>query len=796
MAGMFNTFLTNKPFVASRCYKHFLSSTRSRSHSFRPLLSSQRRHIFSFPSIRRVTETNTRKHNDTSESGSRPMVQLLHALEQQSRPPPAFILATGFMRFIDKRLGQVTLTRYQAELLLRTFQHLLSVPSKDPQGSLREFLELGNFEYTLEALARADFTPDASELVNDLARIAMGQIRRIRERTPELTPEPGLEVLKSYIAVLSSTGFSADALKLTITYWKTTPDLSNGLSLWADIIKGFAKEGRRPGTEQNTRSKVTMVLEKMKECDITLNTERQEQLISMLADSNYFHAIKTVAELPVEKSTATNVHLLKFALRHAMYSWAAAIVGSFPSYPTPETRDALLLFSFLRGRSSNSICKQLDEMTAKNPEIRATMSIDMINMIIEYANLHKQANIAQQAIQVAQIWNLTPNARTSVLQIHSLVHSGQIKEAAELFQSLSPDVEFDLSDVDFLNDFVKQLCLVENSSIDFDTVNTLVDILQGVGGRFDPMTLCTLCKSLLHRGDLEGASTLLRPIIDTFDPLELQKIRLPFLDYIKDMDQTVDNAWEVYELLNLAIPTTPVSTRTMIMNIFFERQRPDLACLVFGHMRQKGDPNIRPTSFTYARCFQGIAKCADLDSLQLVHNMLKLDLQVAPTTKIRNSLMLAYAACGLADQAMRIFRDILHSEEGPSERTLVIFFRVCESYGNGREEATKMMEKLKSMDILINDDVYNAYVGALGGHCELELAVQAIKQMESQTGSSPTTLTLVNLYNSLPYQFWKDQAEEWAQVAYPELWETIGQSGRTTDEYGIQHLNIDRSVKA
>ncbi|OAL62090.1 hypothetical protein A7C99_6665 [Trichophyton rubrum] len=691
------------------------------------------------------------------------MVQLLHALEQQSRPPPAFILATGFMRFIDKRLGQVTLTRYQAELLLRTFQHLLSVPSKDPQGSLREFLELGNFEYTLEALARADFTPDASELVNDLARIAMGQIRRIRERTPELTPEPGLEVLKSYIAVLSSTGFSADALKLTITYWKTTPDLSNGLSLWADIIKGFAKEGRRPGTEQNTRSKVTMVLEKMKECDITLNTERQEQLIFMLADSNYFHAIKTVAELPVEKSTATNVHLLKFALRHAMYSWAAAI---------------------------------LDEMTAKNPEIRTTMSIDMINMIIEYANLHKQANIAQQAIQVAQIWNLTPNARTSVLQIHSLVHSGQIKEAAELFQSLSPDVEFDLSDVDFLNDFVKQLCLVENSSIDFDTVNTLVDILQGVGGRFDPMTLCTLCKSLLHRGDLEGVSTLLRPIIDTFDPLELQKIRLPFLDYIKDMDQTVDNAWEVYELLNLAIPTTPVSTRTMIMNIFFERQRPDLACLVFGHMRQKGDPNIRPTSFTYARCFQGIAKCADLDSLQLVHNMLKLDLQVAPTTKIRNSLMLAYAACGLADQAMRIFRDILHSEEGPSERTLVIFFRVCESYGNGREEATKMMEKLKSMDILINDDVYNAYVGALGGHCELELAVQAIKQMESQTGSSPTTLTLVNLYNSLPYQFWKDQAEEWAQVAYPELWETIGQSGRTTNEYGIQHLNIDRSVKA
>ncbi|EFR05179.1 hypothetical protein MGYG_08193 [Nannizzia gypsea CBS 118893] len=796
MAGMFNTFLANKSFVASRCYRHFLSSAKPRARTFRPILPSQRRHIFSFPTIRRVTETNTGKQNDTSEYGSKAMVQLVHALEQQSRPPPPFILATGFMRFIDKRLGQDTLTRYQAELLLRTFQHLLSVPSKDPQGSLREFLELENFEYTLEALARADFTPDAAELVNDLARNVMGQIRRIRARTPEVTPEPSLEAFTSYITVLSSTGFSADALKLTISYWKSTPDLNNELSPWASIIKGFAKEGRRLGAEQNTPSKTTMVLRKMEECGVTLNMERQEKLISMLVDGNYFHAIKTVAELPIEKSTATNVHLLKFALRHAMYSWAATIVSSFPTHPTPETRDALLLFSFLRGRSSGSICKQLDEMAANNPEIRTTMTIDTVNMIIEYANLHKEAEIAQQAIQVAQALGLTPNARTAVLQIHSLVHSGQIKEAAELFQSLGPEVEFDLSNVEFLNDFIKKLCIVENSSIDFDTVNTLVDILQDVGGRFDSMTLSTLCKALLHRGDLEGVSTLLRPIIDTFDPSELQKIRLPFLDYIKDTDQTVDSAWEVYELLNLAIPTTPVSTRTMIMNVFFDRQRSDLACLVFGHMRQKGDPNIRPTSYTYARCFQGIAKCADPDSLQLVHNMLKLDLQVAPTTKIRNSLMLAYAACGLADQAMRIFRDILHSEEGPSERTLVVFFRVCESYGNGREEAIKMMEKLKSMDILINNDVYNAYIGALGGHCELELAVQAIKQMESQTGSTPTTLTLVNLYNSIPYQFWKDQAEEWAQVAYPELWNTIKRSGRTTDEDGIQHLNIDRSVKA
>ncbi|EEQ31795.1 conserved hypothetical protein [Microsporum canis CBS 113480] len=755
MAGMFNSFLTNKPFVASRCYRHFIFSTRSHARPFRPILSVQRRQIFGFPTIRRVTETGTGKYNDSSDHGSKAMVQLVHALEQQSRPPPPFILATGFMRFIDKRLGQDTLTRYQAELLIRTFQHLLSVPSKDPQGSLREFLELENFEHTLIALSGAKFSPDAAELVNDLARSIMGQIRRVRQGNFELSQEPDLEVFISYITILSSTGFSADALKLTISYWKSMPVLGNELSPWVDIMKGFSKEARRLEAEKSIPSKVTMVLKEMERCGITLGTELQEQIISMLGEGDYFHAIKTVAGLPVERSTTANIHLLKFALRHSMYSWAATIASSLPPYPTPEIRDALLLFSLLRGRSLDSICKQLDEMTAKNPEIRATMTIDTINTIIEYANLNKQADVTNQAIQIAQTWGLTPNPRTYLLQIHSLVNSGQIKDAAELFQNLAPEVEFNLSDVDFLNTFIKQLCLLE-----------------------------------------KGVSTLLRPIIDNYDPLELQKIRLPFLDYIKDMSQSVDSAWEAYELLNLAMPTTPVSTRTIIMNVFFDRQRSDLASLVFGHMRQKGDPNIRPTSYTYARCFQGIAKAADSDSLHLVHNMLKLDLQVAPTTKIRNSLMLAYAACGIADQAMGIFRDILHSEEGPSERTLIIFFRVCESYDNGLEEATKMMEKLKSLDILINDEVYNAYIGALGAHCELELATQAIKAMESQTGSAPTILTLVNLYNSIPYQYWKDQAEEWAQVTYPKLWKTIEQSGRTKDEDGLQHLNIDRSVKA
>ena len=124
-------------------------------------------------------------------------------------------------------------------------------------------------------------------------------------------------------------------------------------------------------------------------------------------------------------------------------------------------------------------------------------------------------------------------------------------------------------------------------------------------------------------------------------------------------------------------------------------------------------------------------------------NMLKLDLEVGLGTRVLNGLMLAYAACGMPDQAMDFFREILHSEEGPSEQTLVIFFRVCESYHNGVEEAGKMMEKLKSLDIRINSEIYTAYIGALAGHCELERAVDAIRTMKSRIGHPPTSFTFV-----------------------------------------------------
>ncbi|KAF3484255.1 complex I intermediate-associated protein [Arthroderma uncinatum] len=786
MAGMFNSFLAGRPLVASRCYKRAFSSARTRGYLFRPIPSIQTRHIFSFPTIRRVAETDGGKRSQDLDDGSRPMIELVHALHQRSRPPSQFALASGFMTFIDKRLDQGMVTKSQAEFLLHTFQHLLLTPYPKSTGTVRAFLELENFEFTLGTLARAKLYPDAIPLVQDLARSIFHRISIRLDNAPELGEQRVLESLQSCVAVLSSTGAATEALQLMLG-WRSIVSSSGALLPWVNIMKGFAREGRQ--------SKIPGIIQQMENWGITLDRGSQEEILLLLAEENCISALEVVYGLPIQPTTTASVCVLKAALWNSKPQWAAQIATALPAYPTPETRDALLLLSIARGDSIDSIHQQLDDMASKNPEIRSTMTIDTLNTLIEYAIMVNRTDLGEQGTQIAQAWGLTPDSQTYLLPLRSQIESGDINEAVALFQKLDTELEIDKSDILILNKLIKQLCLAEYSLIDFDTVNSLVDRLLEADGHFEPDTLGILCKSLLYCGDLEGVSTLLRPIIDRYGPEELSKIRKGFIQYIRDMDQPTDSAWEVYELLNLAFQTTSVAARTRIMNAFFKRQRSDLACLVFGHMRQKGQVDSRPSAHTYAQCFKGIAEAADADGLHLVHNMLKLDLEVTPKTKVLNGLMLAYASCGMADKSMAFFRDILHSVEGPSEQTLVVFFRACESYHSGIVEANKMMEKVRSLDILITESVYNAYVGALGGHCELELAAEAIKTMESKIGLAPTTLTLGNLYNALPTQFWKDQAEEWAKATYPELWVELEKSGRTEDEDGLQHLNIDRSIQ-
>jgi hypothetical protein len=123
--------------------------------------------------------------------------------------------------------------------------------------------------------------------------------------------------------------------------------------------------------------------------------------------------------------------------------------------------------------------------------------------------------------------------------------------------------------------------------------------------------------------------------------------------------------------------------------------------------------------------------------------MLKLDLEVDLDTRIRNALMLAYAGCEQPEQSMEVFREILQSKEGPSHKTITIFFRVCETHYDGVQEAMKMMQKVKLLEIDVDRAMYTAYIQALAAHREFDRATEAIENMESQTRQGPNHNTCV-----------------------------------------------------
>lgn len=45
-------------------------------------------------------------------------------------------------------------------------------------------------------------------------------------------------------------------------------------------------------------------------------------------------------------------------------------------------------------------------------------------------------------------------------------------------------------------------------------------------------------------------------------------------------------------------------------------------------------------------------------------------------------------------------------------------------------------------------------------------------------------------YNAIPYQYWKDEVEQWAKARYPVLWSQLEELNRTEQEEGLVFDNL------
>ena len=734
---VFRAIVNNEPLHSLTCCNrvaHIAPAYRARNPILLNALIAQRRTFLPISNPLPATE---QSNILPTEAGLKPMRDLMKALQDRSRVPPDDVLAKAFRDFFLTRAETPhVLTRFHARLLVVTWRHLIS----RHDSAFEEFgpkvwqmvFSNESLENMLYALSEIECLSEAREEMMSLARGAFELLSEENGFHPEKVNRP---VLIAYMNLLSLNGNPEEAQSYLEFFWRRA-------RLWKPspvltVMKGYAMK--------NDRRQLRRIIEELERRGKGFDRDSHEELTKMLISRGVWDAAKTVYECRISggqsPSLAAKKAVIKSAVLNSDIEWATPIFGSLSQHPLAEAMDVYLLWEAAHGKAASNISEQIKLWTAENPELKSLFTISCVNGLIEYANSIKNPQLGSDFAQLASRWGLEPDMQMHLLVLESRVIAGDLEGTLESMRQLNEFGSAAFQDSQLVNKLIEMLCTFGQQDEVFDQISSFLDPVFESNMHLWPSTIAAMAQMLLYRNDVEAVSELLRPRLGSFEDDGRWKIRNVLVTFIKDYTQDIHHVWDAYGLLKIAFPETGVEQRTNIMTSFFKRGRSDLACQVFGHMRQFDEFAKRPKPDTYAKCFQGIAHAGDAKNLELVHNMLKLDVEVDLNTRILNGLMLAYTACDMPEKAMDIFHTILQSEEGPSWHTLPIFFKVCEKHYNGTLEAIKMMTKLKRLDMNAYRRIYTSYIEALGAQCELRRAMEAIDNMQSEIGFAPNRNT-------------------------------------------------------
>ncbi|KAJ5349730.1 hypothetical protein N7541_007457 [Penicillium brevicompactum] len=779
---VFRAIINNEPLRFSQCQRTRLMHTITpmRVRSAMPGLSyTTRRNMFAFTMGQ---DPERRSSTLPSEKGLQPMADLLRSLKDRSRAPPSYLLAKAFQTFFTTRLENPSvITHFHARTLIVTWKHLKALQNDLDEQDWQNMFSTENLEKMLQVLSECETAPQARETVVRLARYAYQELILDHGFGPNRISRPALSL---YINILAMNGNPEGARHTLLHFWGQMRGYQP--SPWLTVLKGFALD--------EDLEQVRKVVDDWGVHGNSFDQKSHEEIIKLLIEHDQFKAVELVYACPlaggVQPSIATKVAVVEYCIFSSRLDAAGDIFNSIPSdarYATGIT----LLWEVAMGNNASALVQKVESWKASGFE---SITIDIVNKLLRYANAKQNPQWAADFMTLASQWGLVPNSQTYMLQLESYIQAGDVEKTLKLLEDQVDPASLTGDNIPLANKLITMLCRSEEKDELFHKISSLLDPLFEDNVRLEPETVAALTHLLLYRNDLDAVSELLRPRLGTYEDSQKAPVRAAIMSFILDTNQSDTDAWNAYEFLRVAFPSTGTVYRTKIMTAFFDRKRSDLAVLVFGHMRQADESARRPKGDTYARCFQGLARTADTTNLDLVHNMLKLDIEVDLTTRILNGLMMAYAACEKPDRSMAIFRQILQSEEGPSQKTITLFFKACEKHHNGAQEAMKLMGKVKKLEITMDRPLYSAYMESLAAQCEFDLACEAINNMEAEIGLPPTSNTIGLFYNAIPYQYWKDEVEKWASEKYPEHWAHLLTMNRTEHEEGPKFDGISNNV--
>ncbi|KAL9054185.1 MAG: hypothetical protein Q9162_004293 [Coniocarpon cinnabarinum] len=495
-------------------------------------------------------------------------------------------------------------------------------------------------------------------------------------------------------------------------------DLAN--RLWPRLLDGYAKE--------DNESDMLRILERLEAKGAGNSANVYASLLMFYARRNNIDQTKRWATpKAVELATTaqgltwyTNAEVRKelfsFCLRTKQMAWAQSIL---------QTRDGDLdqEAMFLGALSSGKSIDELDRMfavfaqrsSAPDPLKDWHPSLAAVNSLLDHAISVADPYTAERIFALAQRYHTPFDAQTYIHQIRYRLLASDLPGALSSYALLRDQPITNNQDWDVMNLLTQHLAA--DSKIPHDTIMGLVADLSDRQTLFPAATVAPLCAYHLRRDEYFELVDLLQTYAYQYSTADRIMLRDLLLSTCLDPASDTARVWDTYMIFHQVFDLeTAREPRQHLMNQMFQRRRPDLATHVFTRMARHSRANTRPDHSTYVDAFIGIAHNAEPEALEVLHNMLKLDTDVEPSTQLRNSLMLAYSACGAHWRALEFWEEVAASAEGPSYESLYAAFWACERTSWGYKSAHRIWERLVKGDVEINVELAGAYLGALSAN--------------------------------------------------------------------------------
>jgi hypothetical protein len=658
------------------------------------------------------------------------MLKFLEMKQIGARPPESGGVVRAWKRFVeDKSVKKRIVNSLQADHVLRVFEHLKD--ERDDGGSY--LLSDEDLRHCMSVMKQVPET-------NAEKHIAVAQA--IKEELSRRGSVLDTDMF-ALMYILADGGCAVVARDLLRDFRKSQTSSSPRWNrrhtdlLWSRILKGCA--------DQQNETELLKTLQVMQECGSGYTARSQYIMVKFYVMRGDVEATKQWVGKPLIGGTLrpeTLALVLKISIAKGELEWCKDIFRTILEQESisKDYWDVVLVWAAgAVGKGVEDVERMMEIMIRRNPDNEEMRpDINTINGLVDLAISLGDPYLAERYINLGTKHGIQPNVRTFILQMNYRVDAGDMAGAQAVYNSLQAEEILNDEDLPAINRYLRALCSRPNT---YDRITSILSDLEARKAKLQPDTTADIAMMYMEREDEQDMYDILQTNVYHYSLEERARIRDRFIKFCLDRNHSDAQVWDAYQVVRSVFDETDTALRTQLMNEFFERGRSDMASYVFGHMRQHTISSRKPKLETYVACLEGIASCEDSESLDMVHNMFKMDSSMEPNTKIYNALMLAYTAIGDGDRALDFWDDITNSSEGPSYQSLEIVFRACQVAPFGDKTAQETWAKMRRMEIEMTRDVWQAYIGALAGKGKLEEGKEMILSGEKEYGLKPDFMT-------------------------------------------------------